>query len=197
MTSALDFGCGKLRYGRDLSAIATRIVFVDSEVQVSRHQRIEGRNTTVRHFVARMWKNAEVHALEQYKFGSATFDLILCANVLSAIPSPRARSRALRLLLASLAPGGVCLFVTQYRNTYFTHAQRRKNAVPHLDGWIARSGDRASYYGIIPKEKLTRLVKRHGFVVHAAWNRGESAFVVAGAPWPLAPRIVRDQRQAA
>jgi len=174
----LDYGCGKLRYFSPLVRSVRSLTLVDSELQLSRKQRIIGRLTSVRDYVRR-WPHVRVLSVEQFEHDRRKYDFILCANVLSAIPVASTRNAVLRRLANALSKNGQCLFVTQYRNTYFKRIAQSSNATKHLDGWLLVTSRGAFYYGLIDKDKLVSLVKRCGFSVESAWVRGESAYVIA------------------
>jgi 2-polyprenyl-3-methyl-5-hydroxy-6-metoxy-1,4-benzoquinol methylase len=176
---ALDFGCGKLRYAGALAKRAARLTLVDSEVQLSRIQKIGDEITTVREYAASHWSNSRVLSIEEFESDTVKYNLILCANVLSAIPSTKVRSKVLRRLSSALCPTGRCLLVTQYRNSYFDEMAKSPNARPFLDGWLLVTPRMTSYYGIIPKQKLEALVTRHGFSVFESWIDRQSAYVLA------------------
>lgn len=174
----LDYGCGKLRYAPTLTKLARSVTFVDSAVQLDRRQLILGTRTTVRAMVPRRWPSARVLDLEQFAADKKLYDFVLCANVLSAIPSKSIRSRVLRTLASRLRRTGLCLFVTQHRNTDFKRMRHSPNAQPYLDGWILRSKHGPSYYGILDRLKLGSLVQRCDHYVRCAWVSGESTFVL-------------------
>lgn len=176
---ALDYGCGKLRYSGHLAKRCSRLTLVDSGIQLDRVQKIAGRQTTVREFVKRKWPTSRVLAVEEFEEDGTVFDFVLCANVLSAIPREDARSRVLHNLHRRLAPGGSCLFVTQYRNSDFRKMAASKNARRHLDGWILVTKRGAFYYGILDRRRLEELVTRHGFRSIHSWLEGQSAYVLA------------------
>lgn len=177
---ALDYGCGKLRYAVHLVRCTRRLTCVDSEVQVSRIQRLGKRDTSVRAYVTQYWRSARVLSVEQFAEDGRRYNFILCANVLSAIPSTRIRADMLERLRSRLCSDGQVLLVTQYRNSYFDAVARSSRAIPHLDGWILRGRSPASYYGILDKDRLTRLATRHGFSIVQAWTHGQAAYVLAG-----------------
>ncbi len=108
------------------------------------------------------------------------YDFVLCANVLSAIPSRQLQARSLRAIRASLSNQGECLFVNQHTNSYFRHARESLEATNHLDGWVLRSSRGASYYGILARDKILRILKANGFQVQKDWVDGQSTFVLAG-----------------
>jgi 2-polyprenyl-3-methyl-5-hydroxy-6-metoxy-1,4-benzoquinol methylase len=184
--SVLDYGCGKLRYASILVRLAKSVTLVDGEIQLSRRQRVGGRLTNVRDYVKR-WPNTRVLSVDKFCNDKHTYDFILCANVLSAIPTRRARSEVLRRLAERLSPSGRCLFTTQYRNTDFGVAAQSERAKPHLDGWLLTGQRGTFYYGLIDKQKLVNMAVRHGFRVEAAWTYGESAYV-------LTAKAVKDKR---
>ena len=106
---------------------------------------------------------------------------MLCANVLPVIPDPKVRARALRLLAERLHPQGHCLFVVQYRNSYFKTISQFPGAKYHLDGWLVpRDQNATSYFGILPPNRLQQIVTRQGFTVLQAWVEEQSAYVLCG-----------------
>jgi Methyltransferase domain len=180
VSAALDYGCGKLRYTPYLARSCLALGIVDSNVQLERPQLIDGRLTSVSRYARRRWPQCRVYVVEQFWAGvRERYDFVLCANVLSAIPSRRARSRSLRAIKACLPPGGECLVVNQHANSYFQEAKRRAGAVAHLDGWMLHSLRGACYYGILGRDKTVRILRSVGFAVLDAWVEKQSTFVLA------------------
>ena len=179
--AVLDYGCGKLRYAPLLAQRARMLTLVDSEIQIGRVQMIDGELTTVSDYARNHWPHSQTLTPEEFQRHRRKYDLVLCVNVLSAIPTPKTRSETLRLIASRLKPTGRCLFVTQYRNSYFRKAAPSKKAIKHLNGWILRSHSGNSYYGVLSKPELETLVKRHRFSVIKSWMHGESAYVLAGS----------------
>jgi Methyltransferase domain len=177
---SLDFGCGKLRYSDILVQTSDAVTLVDSEVQLSRVQMLRGIRTSVYDYTPRRWPHATVLTPEQFASMRNRHDFALCANVLSAIPSRVARSRALRTILRSVGSQGICLFVSQYRNSYFKNLSASGRVMMHLDGWIVPVRGCAAYYGLLTKDKLCRILLSHGFSIREAWTHGQSAYVLAG-----------------
>lgn len=178
--SALDYGCGKLRYAYLLAAHVKALTLVDSDIQLARPQIINGEKTTVRDYAADQWPHSRTLSPQQFKKDRGKYDLVLCANVLSAIPVARTQNEVLRLISSRLKLSGRCLFVAQYRNSYFKEVSQSERAIPHLDGWIVKNSRGYSYYGILPKSKLEVLVKRNHFRVIRSWINGQSAYVLTG-----------------
>lgn len=179
LKNAMDFGCGKLRYARELLKRAESVTFVDSKTQLDREQMILGHFTSVRRYVETYWPRANVVTIDECAHLRAKFDFILCANVLSAIPCRETRTQALSRIRQALAPMGYSLFVTQYKNTEFLRPARSRKSVAHLDGWIIQSLRGAAYYGIIDKPKLLALLQKHKFKIVRLWTKGESVFALA------------------
>lgn len=176
---ALDYGCGKLRYSGHLARRCGRLTLVDSRIQLDRVQMVAGRRTTVRKLAKRKWPNCKVLSVDEFDPARATYDFILCANVLSAIPDKSALLELLRHLSRSLKPRGLCLFVSQYRNSDFRKMASSKNARPHLYGWLLVTKRGAFYYGLLDPARVSKLIKREGFLVTESWTEGESAYVLA------------------
>ena len=178
--SALDFGCGKLRYTDHLAYQSKRIGVLDSEVQLTRIQRIAGEQTSVEEYVKRKWPSCRIHRLEDFWMSSSySYHFILCANVLSAVPCPKARARSLRSIHTTLRHNGQVLFVNQHTNSYFTKIRKEPTTRPHLDGWVTASRTGAAYYGILNRDSVIQLVSRYSFAVEQAWIEGQSNYVLA------------------
>lgn len=181
--SALDFGCGRLRYTGYLARASERIAIVDSAEQLERRVRVAKTQKTIREYALEKWPRCQVYSLPEAWAGLGQhFEFILCANVLSAIPSKRIRSRSIRAMRDSLAPRGRALIVNQHRNSDFTNVSKRYDTVRHLDGWLNPTPYGAAYYGILPQQKVLRIVRGHGLHVLESWNEGQSNWVLVTRP---------------
>lgn len=179
---ALDFGCGKLRYSAEVAARSRLFTLVDSEEQIARLQLLDGERATIREYVRRHWRHGIVLSTTEFARSARRYDFVLCANVLPVIPDRKARANALRLLAGRLTRGERCLFVAQYRNSYFAMIQKLANARPHLDGWLVpREENATSYFGILPPSRLERLVTAHGFTILHSWVEEQSAYVLCAS----------------
>lgn len=177
--SALDYGCGKLRYTGYLSTISSSLAITDSLIQLNRRQRINRIETTVREYVKIQWPTCVIYDLETFWSGiHEKYNFILCANVLSAIPSAKIRAKSLKAIHSALAENGELLVVNQHTNSYFTKIRNQHTSMEHLDGWIAQSKSGCSYYGILDKDITVSLLKRYGFAVIKGWNHGQSNYVL-------------------
>jgi hypothetical protein len=182
VSRVLDYGCGRLRYANALSSIADSLTLVDSRSQLDRVGSIGGMDTTVRKMAREMFPNARVQSIEEFEADRRTkFDLALCANVLSAIPSKRGREKALINIRNRLKAKGVLLVANQHSNSFYTAVPRRPHVFRHLDGWIVPCGSKASYYGLINKEKAKHILEGTGFVVSEQWVVGQSNYALARA----------------
>lgn len=178
--SALDYGCGKLRYSRALASKCRILTLVDSEVQLSREQQLGRTRTTVRTYAQRHWSKSRVLNVDEFWRERQTYDFVLCANVLSTIPDRRIRSKVLVKIASVLGGAGRCLFVAQYQNSYFKEVASSPSAVPHLEGWILKTRRGAFFFGVLNRERLVYLLVKHGFAIEKAWTDGQSAYVLAG-----------------
>ena len=178
--SALDYGCGKLRYTSYLASKCSSLGIVDSKVQLERRQTLAGHTSTVRDYASKHWQGCRIYDLEQFWAGIAhKYSFALCANVLSAIPSGPIRRRSLQALHNTLSKGGLLLVVNQHTNSYFTKLPSRKGSFAHLDGWVTPSKGHASFYGILRRDEVSRTLMRHHFSIQNAWTEGQSNFVLA------------------
>lgn len=177
---ALDYGCGRFRYAPYLVRKSRRITLVDSTAQLDRTTKVAGRTTTLRRYAEAKWPTCSIYSTTEFWAGvSERFDFALCANVLSAIPSQRIRARSVQAIRSALTSSGLALFVHQHTNSFFTQLRQDPRATPHLDGWILRSRKGPSYFGVLPRSKMVRLVEANRMRVRDAWVVGQSNYVLA------------------
>lgn len=175
----LDYGCGKLRYAVFLAKKCEHLTVVDSPEQIYRIQVIDNTQTTVKDYVTSMLPGSRVLTIDEFQIDKEKYDFILCANIIPSIPLREFQDTAFASILRAMKPNGGCLFVTQYRNSYFDEIIKSGRTIKHLDGWILKAKSGPSYYGIINRPKLETMVKEHGFDVSKSWNDGQSAYVLA------------------
>jgi hypothetical protein len=176
---AVDYGCGKLRYSSLLVERCESLTLVDSAIQLDRIQPIAGQTTTIRKWVATNLPSAHVQTVDEFSATNTRHQLILCSNVLSAIPSYKERRLAVERIGDHLAHNGHALFVTQFRDTYFTRMRTSDRATPYLDGWLVDSIRGTCFYGLLPVDRLVQLVVRSRLHVEKAWKHEKSAYVLA------------------
>jgi SAM-dependent methyltransferase len=181
VTDVLDYGCGKLRYTTYLHHISNSLTIVDSDCQLDRTQIIGDVKTSVREYAQNHWPGCTIYDLEQFWNGiQERFEFILCANVLSAIPSAKARAKSLRAIHSVLKRKGQLLVVNQHTNSYFTQMQNDPRSMQYFDGWISQSHNGGAYYGLLNKDKVIALLTRFGFEIIDAWIEDQSNYVLAG-----------------
>jgi hypothetical protein len=193
----LDFGCGRLRYAPELATVATSLTFVDSAQQLSRRCRFENEPETVAEYAARRWPTARILEYRAFMTDCSQYDFILCANVLSAIPLETERRKIVQLLASRLTAPGQCLFVTQYRNSYYRALERHPGASPHLDGLLVDRGGACTFYGLLRKEKVTGLIQSCGSAVERAWIQGQSAYVLCSGENGISAPVHHHRRDEA
>ncbi len=180
--SALDLGCGKLRYAKYLAEKCDHLGLVDSRIQIERFQMIENCRTNVKDYASKNWPHAEVYAIEEFwDKPRRKYDLVLCANVISAIPSKKVRTKTLKNVLRILKKTGRFLVVNQYTNSYFNQMINSGKTIHHLDGYILISTRGNYYYGLLPEAKMSKILSGCGFSIIKNWRTEQSAFVLAGA----------------
>jgi 2-polyprenyl-3-methyl-5-hydroxy-6-metoxy-1,4-benzoquinol methylase len=176
VNTVLDYGCGKLRYSDLLARIGKRATFVDSELQLTRRQRIRGKVTTVTELVAERYSNIEVMSAETAMLDQSSYDFVTCINVLSAIPTMAAIDAVLRAIKRLTKHSGVAVFINQHRNSYFKRFEVGKR---HLFGHLHEGKRGYSYYGVMTKEVVQSLLLEYGYVIRRAWDQREINFVEA------------------
>ena len=177
---AVDYGCGKLRYTGQLAAMAESLILVDSSDQLDRQQTIDGEKTTVRRLAKKSWPAVRIETVAEFQANRRPkIDFALFANVLSAIPTKAARSRALAAIRRRLKVSGSLLVVNQHTNSYFSQLARREDTVSHLDGWLVPRNDSAAYYGILNKKKTSEILHREGYEIVEHWIEGQSNYALA------------------
>lgn len=175
----LDFGCGKLRYSDDLASICERITFVDSEIQISRKQQVRSELTTIKDYVRKHYPKSEVVAFENRHTISVRYPLIFCSNVLSAIPCKETFDCIIAFFHEMLLGDGKIVIINQHRNEHF---KRYESGTRHMFGYLHKGKVKTSYYGLLRKEQIRKILERHGFKVDRLWNEGERNFVEARKP---------------
>lgn len=159
--NVFDFGCGKLRYLDEMKQTSMQLFLVDSEIQLSRSQKIHGTTTTIKD-VVRSANTLSAVNVADFEDSAVEFDRGFCVNMLSVIPIVTTRKRVVRLIERKPKRGGACLFVVQYRNSEFTKMVKREDAVRHEDGILLNGTRGYSFYGLIQPEQLRGLVEECG-----------------------------------
>lgn len=179
--AALDYGCGRLRYTPYLARGCEALGLVDSTIQLDRKTWVGDRATTIREEACKKWPRCRIYSLDEFWDGiKERYEFVLCANVLSVIPSRRIRSRSLGAILNCLTPNGKVLVVNQHTNSYFTKVSESPNSFKYFDGWLLKSSKGPAYFGVLAKEKVSRLLRAHGFRIQDTWIEGQSNYVLAG-----------------
>jgi SAM-dependent methyltransferase len=189
VASSFDYGCGKLRYSDFILKTTDTLTLVDSEIQISRDQKLPGKRTTIRRLFS---SSNQISVCNTIEFGSvlASYDRAFCINVLSVIPRKSIRRRVVSLIENRLNPGGTCLFVVQYRNSDFSRMRALPNAEQWADGYIIDSFRGYSFYGLISPQQLSRLVTGAGFkVLDLTLNEGSVYLLAKTAKSAANPRV--------
>jgi hypothetical protein len=177
--TALDLGCGKLRYTVPPAARVRRVVAVDSKVQVERKQIVCGTSRSVREYARQHLANVRICAVEECTWKLGRHETVLCSNVLSAVPSPRTRRELLTAAFNCLKADGRFLVTTQYRNSHFTKWRADDRAEPFYDGFLVRGRRGTSFYGLIDSPALVKLCRTAGFSIVQTGHAEELAYVIA------------------
>ncbi|MEC8965042.1 MAG: class I SAM-dependent methyltransferase [Pseudomonadota bacterium] len=172
ISSILDIGCGKLRYSEHLYDISKRICFADSKIQLERIQTIKGKKCSVKEYVAHHYPESKTVDVEDFDELTETFDFVFCSNVLSAIPCEKTLNSTIRRIKECLSATGQALVVNQHRSSYFKKFESGK---PHLHGYLYSGKRGTSYYGIITKEVIDSLSKKHGLIANS-FVKGDRTF---------------------
>jgi 2-polyprenyl-3-methyl-5-hydroxy-6-metoxy-1,4-benzoquinol methylase len=176
----LDLGCGKLRYTVPLARRISSVTAVDSVVQLNRRQTLFGKVRTVKDYISASLPNVRARSIDDRSWRRQRYQIILCSNVLSAIPCRVTRRRIVRAAYKCLAPGGKFLLTTQYRNSHFDSWRHNHRAKRYLDGYLVKNDRGVSFYGLLDSNALNRLCTLCGFEVHDSGHEREIAYVVAG-----------------
>jgi 2-polyprenyl-3-methyl-5-hydroxy-6-metoxy-1,4-benzoquinol methylase len=169
----LDFGCGKLRYSDTLVSVASKVTFVDSDIQLNREQVIRGERTTVKHYVKSNYSGCKTIPYENLEKHRSKYDVITCTNVLSAIPCKKTISEIMGHISRLLKKDGFAIFVNQHRSSYF---KKYESGEKMLHGYLYSGSKGSSYYGILDKVAMGRLLENHGYENIKTWIVGESTF---------------------
>jgi 2-polyprenyl-3-methyl-5-hydroxy-6-metoxy-1,4-benzoquinol methylase len=183
----LDFGCGKLRYADLVTNIGERVLLVDSRIQLTRQQRIRGRKVSVAQIAKQLYRNVSVRPAEDLAKVRNKFDVVTCINVLSAIPDLSVLRAVLQAIRRLTRRKGLAVFINQHRNSYFDNFKHGRR---HLFGHIHEGRNGHSYYGVMSKDRVQRLLRTAGFSIYRSWNDGEINFVEAYPSVRASPSVV-------
>lgn len=175
--SALDFGCGKLRYSQQLIDKFETVTFLDSRKQLERVQIIRGVQTTISEYVHNNYKKANVVSFENLLKIKSFYDFILCANVLSAIPCKSTIDKIVIGIRDLLKDDGEAIIVNQYKSSYFKKYETGTN---HLHGYIYQNSRSASYYGLLDEELVSEICLNNDLSIIKSWSKAGSSYVVVG-----------------
>lgn len=174
----LDYGCGKLRYSLELLKKSAHLTLVDSEIQLKKRQRINGELTTVYDYAQHRLMNTEALNIVEFSNSDTSYDFILCANVLSAIPCKNTHNRILENIKCKLKKNGKCLIVNQYTNSFYSKIAKDKNSTKHLYGFIRSKNNTHTYFGQLYGENIVSLLKPFSFEMIKVWNTGQSNYAL-------------------
>ncbi len=164
-STAVDFGCGKLRHLLPLAKRVSRVVGIDSEEQLERTITLNNQRVSVCEYVQRVVKNGRVYPVEGRAWRRLRFDVGLCTNVLSAIPCRASRRDVLVGLKGLLRPGSHALITTHYHSDKFEAFADRPGARRHMDGYLIETRRGTHFYGVIRPPALKSACRAAGFRV--------------------------------
>lgn len=179
---AVDYGCGKLRYASYLYSQYPICHFIDSEIQLTREQVISGKVTTVSNEIRSLYPNAVMHALESTSWRSISTDLIICTNVLSAIPYTESRIDAIKNMRLMMRPSAMLFICVQFRNSHFTRWGQSEKAVKYNDGFLLKRERTASFYACLTTEALQYYAKAADMEVIQTIKHEQNAAIVLRKP---------------
>ena len=179
VVKALDYGCGKLRYSFELGKTCEELFLLDSKIQLERLQVLFNEKTTIYNYIKKYNPFIKVFSAEESYKLNIKFDLILCINVLSSIPTQISRNKVISNIKSLLKKEGKALFVTQYYDTFFSKALNDSNNIRYNDGWISKQSYN-SFYGLIGPEELEKSLTNKGLIIINKWKASKSIFIEAG-----------------
>ena len=175
--TVLDYGCGKLRYTLPLSKRVKKVVAIDSAEQIKKLQIINGQRTSLSEVKI---DNVTVCALEDSKWRAEAYDLVLCTNVLSAIPFESIREEVIRNACSVLKETGQLYITVQYRNSYFSQYNQRQDVEIFEDGWlILKNKQRGMFYAPLTSDYIVKLCQKSGFTNFHICNKDGSCYITA------------------
>lgn len=175
--TVLDYGCGKLRYTLPLSKRVKKVVAIDSAEQIKKLQVINGQRTSLSEVKI---DNVTVCALEDSKWRAESYDLVLCTNVLSAIPFESIREEVISNACSVLKETGQLYITVQYRNSYFSQYNQRQDVTKFEDGWlILKKNQRGMFYAPLTSDYIVKLCQRNGFTNFHIYNKDGSCYITA------------------
>ena len=124
--------------------------------------------------------NVTVCALEDSKWRAESYDLVLCTNVLSAIPFESIREEVISNACSVLKETGQLYITVQYRNSYFSQYNQRQDVTKFEDGWlILKNNQRGMFYAPLTSDYIVKLCQRNGFTNFHIYNKDGSCYITA------------------
>jgi hypothetical protein len=120
-----------------------------------------------------------VYSLDERGWQKRHYDVVLCSNVLSAIPFSRVRKQLMATAYDRLAASGELLVTTQFRNSRFSDWRFNPHAQQFHDGFLVSRYGGASFYGLIDALALARLCRSVGLTIRESGHAKEVAYVIA------------------
>ncbi|WP_286907005.1 class I SAM-dependent methyltransferase [Clostridium sp. UBA1652] len=176
--TVLDYGCGKLRYTIPLAKVVKSVHSIDSLEQLLRNQRINDISTNIVSYVEQYLNNVHIYDVKDPKWKMNKYDFILCTNVLSAVPQYKERIEIVKNIGKVLKENGRAFISTQYYNSYFDTYNTNKSSIRFYDGWIIKSKNYSSFYGIIGIKKLEYYARVAGVKIIDSYTKNGSAYLL-------------------
>lgn len=173
----LDYGCGKLRYSIPLANHTSRVIAIDSVFQIEKKQMIADSFIAPKNF---NHDNLIIKSVDCNEWKKEKYDIVFCANVLSAIPDDEERLKIISNSKSVLNRSGYMFIVVQYRNSYFNQYQARNDTIKYNDGWLIKRGsNKCSFYGMITADKIINLCNVAGFNYYETVKHDGSCYIKA------------------
>lgn len=172
----LDYGCGKLRYFDELRKLSKNLYLLDSDIQLFKKQQIQGERTSVNEYCQK-FKNVHPLTIDKIEAYQNRFDLILLANVLSAIPVYKVRVQVLDNINKLLNESGKAIIVLQYKDTYFKQYKEREGAQLQNQGYIFKTQNQVRYYAMLDDKEMKKLFSKTKLKIESITKRRGRLFI--------------------
>ena len=160
----VDFGCGQLRNVQTLLSISSKLILVDTSLQLSIPHEFYGKKMLIRDFVDQYWpkKNIRVLSFEEFSRTPISADLIFSINVFDVVPKEE-RYKILVNTTKKLKDDGLFVLIASRNDTWTLRICTPKNK--YQDGYIFPHPKGYTYYKNWPKDMLHKEVTHFGLSI--------------------------------
>jgi len=167
----VDYGCGKLRHLHVFFKYFNTIYLVDTEIQLSRVQRLFGEKTSVTHYIDNLRTSKKMRVFNNHEFESLTLavDIVFSIAVFDVV-LPHVRRRMIKASYKNLKKGGYFVVIIPRNDSSILKRCSENNK--YADGHIFHHHGIVTFFKNFSETKhLINKITKIGFVLSKDLSR--------------------------